>query len=73
MVYLEVGGSMVDLETDAAKELYEELWRVAADQRGAVTAAARLRHAIAYARTSRVIFEGDEASVVRAALDRISA
>lgn len=72
MVSLVVSGSTVDLEAAALPQLYEGLWIVAVEQRGAVVAAARLRHLIVYkGKPNPVTFEGDEATAVRAALDRI--
>lgn len=71
---LRFGEETIELDEPVLRALYEELWRVAGEQRGAVTAAARLRHAIAYAseRPRLLAFENQEAIAVRAALDRIN-
>ena len=70
-----VDGTEIELEPEAAQGLYDELWRVAMEQRGAVTAAARIRHALAYGGRERapLVFEGDEAAALRVALAAIGA
>lgn len=74
MALLQFDEETVELDEPLLRNLYEELWRVAGDERGAVTAAARLRHVIAYGgeRPRLVAFEDPEATVVRAALARIN-
>jgi hypothetical protein len=65
-------GEVLRLDPDQAQSLYAELWRVAAAVRGAISAAAKIRHA--QANTSGFIetLEVEESAAVRVALDRKS-
>jgi hypothetical protein len=66
------GESRVELEPDAAQQLFEELWRMVDRQPGAVVAAGRIRDAFAYTPRTNVPFYGDEETAVRAALAAIN-
>jgi hypothetical protein len=46
------GGEIIELDTDEAGRVYDALWAVAADLRGALSAAAKLRHAMQFAAAS---------------------
>jgi hypothetical protein len=65
-------GELLRLDGDQAQNLYDELWRVATAIRGAISAAAKIRHA--QASTSRLIetLGIEESAAVRIALDRAS-
>jgi hypothetical protein len=65
-------GEVLRLDPDQAQNLYAELWRVAAAIRGAISAAAKIRHA--QTSTSRLIetLGVEESAAVRVALDRES-
>jgi len=56
-----------------ASELYEELWMIATEQRGAVAAATKLLHARAYSfRQDPQRFDKLETEALRAALRRLA-
>jgi hypothetical protein len=65
-------GEVLRLDPEHAQNLYAELWRVAAAVRGAISAAAKIRHA--QTNTSSLIetLGVEESAAVRVALDRAS-
>jgi hypothetical protein len=63
------GGDLVTLEDDQSSRLYEALWSLAPDQRGAVSAAGKVRHAQVSRRAE--LLDPHESSAVRDALTRL--
>ena len=54
--------------------MYEEFWRLAPTMKGAVTAAAKIKHAQAYTRPDwnwNEAIDADEAAALRLALERL--
>ncbi len=67
------GGGVVELSRRAAEDLYDILWLLALEERGAVTAAAKLQHALrrALLPPSPVRLDAVESAVFAAAQQRL--
>ena len=63
------GGDLVTLEDEQSSRLYEALWTLAPDQRGAVSAAGKVRHAQVSRRAE--LLDPHESSAVLDALTRL--
>jgi hypothetical protein len=63
-------GELLRLDADEAQALYDELWRNAATVRGAISAAAKIRHAQASQARAEAVVEtlsAEESQAVRTA------
>jgi hypothetical protein len=63
------GGDLVTLEDEQTSQLYEALWALAPDQRGALSAAGKLKHAQISQRAE--LLDPHESSAVQDALARL--
>jgi hypothetical protein len=65
-------GGVVDLSREAAEDLYDLLWQLASDMRGAVTTAAKLREALGMALLRETVkLDAEETAVFVAARSRL--
>ena len=66
-------GAVVELSREAAEDLYDLLWLLALEERGAVTAAAKLRNALRTALVADGVVRPDaqESAVFVAAQNRL--
>ena len=65
-------GGVVELSREAAEDLYDLLWLLALDERGAVTTAAKLRNALRAALVDEPVrLDAQESAVFVAAQNRL--